>query len=304
MVRKSEQMRHYENTDYIDENMKVKQGLERETIVRVTPSTQPVPLLVSCFGITEPCPTYHIKRTSCGYFIFEYVISGKGYIINNGEMFSVEAGDAYLLQPGSKHEYYADSQTPYKKYWINFRSDFFHDVLNAYHLENKTVFQQINLKESFEKLFALEQTETKNDDIYCEASAILFDMFMKIAQKEHQDKSHSELASRIQTMLLYAVTNPWSIEHIAHDLYISKSYLIREFKRSYGCTPHQYLLDKRIELAKQQLQNTQQSIQDISDSLCFSDSHYFSNLFKAKTGFTPTQYRQLNQPNSTSPILE
>jgi AraC-like DNA-binding protein len=54
-------------------------------------------------------------------------------------------------------------------------------------------------------------------------------------------------------------------------------------------------LDRRIELAKQQLQNTQQSIQDISDSLCFSDSHYFSNLFKAKTGFTPTQYRQLNQ---------
>jgi YesN/AraC family two-component response regulator len=52
-------------------------------------------------------------------------------------------------------------------------------------------------------------------------------------------------------------------------------------------------LEKKISFAKKLLVDTSLSVKQISDKLCFSDEYYFSNIFKKKTGQTPSQYRSL-----------
>jgi len=67
--------------------------------------------------------------------------------------------------------------------------------------------------------------------------------------------------------------------------------LLRIFKKYYGTTPRQYLINKRIEKAKCFLQSGK-SVSDTCYIIGFESINSFSNLFKAKTGMSPSIYRK------------
>ena len=83
-----------------------------------------------------------------------------------------------------------------------------------------------------------------------------------------------------------------STESLAASIYKSPSQAIRIFKKKYGVTPYDYYVNIRIKKAVSLLKNTRLSIKEISYRLCFCDEHYFSNLFKKKTGKSPREYRK------------
>lgn len=75
--------------------------------------------------------------------------------------------------------------------------------------------------------------------------------------------------------------------------FVSKYHLLRLFKRYYGRTPNQYLIDKRIEKAKEFIKNGL-SISETCYEVGFESLGSFSTLFKRKTGFTPRAYQKRN----------
>ncbi|MEO9870698.1 helix-turn-helix domain-containing protein [Ekhidna sp.] len=83
--------------------------------------------------------------------------------------------------------------------------------------------------------------------------------------------------------------------------FISKYHLIRLFKKYYGLTPRQYLIDKRIEKSKEHLLNAM-TVTKTCYAVGFSSLGSFSVLFKTKTGKTPAQFRkeQLSRSNLVS----
>lgn len=279
----------------IDRNMVIHDGIENEKICFIIRSLVDRPLSLANFGVTPPTAGYHIKRDKCGYFVLEYVYTGRGTVINNGERYTVEAGDVYILTPGSEHEYFADPAMPYGKYWVNFRGDFFYRVMQEYKIDNRTVFHGVDLSAQFERLFALESFSRENDLIYCRASAILFEMLMLCVEKGSEDVSVSYYAGRLRNLLDFAVTKHDSLESMCKTLFISKSFAIKEFKKYFSCTPHEYLMRKRMELAKRLLCETDRTVAEIAEALCFSDAHYFSNFFKAREGIGPLQYRKFSR---------
>ena len=78
---------------------------------------------------------------------------------------------------------------------------------------------------------------------------------------------------------------------LAHLHFASKYHLIRVFKKYYGITPRQYLINKRIEKAKIFLASGK-SVSDTCYTIGFESINSFSNLFKAKTGMPPSVYRR------------
>ena len=82
-----------------------------------------------------------------------------------------------------------------------------------------------------------------------------------------------------------------NLDTVASNLHISKSNLIRVFKKNYGVTPYEYLLTLKTETAKILLRETTMSVKEIADRLCISDEHYFSSLFFARVGMRPREYR-------------
>ena len=79
---------------------------------------------------------------------------------------------------------------------------------------------------------------------------------------------------------------------LARFVYLSSSYFSRAFKRSFGIPPHRYLVQRRIERAKELLANSALSIGQIGIALGFSQTGSFSAAFRHVTGITPTDYRR------------
>ena len=71
----------------------------------------------------------------------------------------------------------------------------------------------------------------------------------------------------------------------------SKYHLIRIFKKYYGITPRQYLINKRIEMAKKHLKSGK-SVAETCYSVGFASINSFSNLFRSKAGVSPSAYQR------------
>lgn len=81
------------------------------------------------------------------------------------------------------------------------------------------------------------------------------------------------------------------LTHLAAMLGISEFHFSRQFKRTLGTAPYQYLLQQRVERAKQLLKQSDRSIADIA-LLCGFNSHsHLSKQFRQLTGITPKVYR-------------
>lgn len=81
-----------------------------------------------------------------------------------------------------------------------------------------------------------------------------------------------------------------SVDDLAELLFCSKFYFLREFKKLVGVTPYQYLMSKRLDLAKQKLNHSSANIALISHEFGFNDQSHFTRAFKAHYGMTPGQY--------------
>lgn len=72
---------------------------------------------------------------------------------------------------------------------------------------------------------------------------------------------------------------------------ISKYHLLRLFKKYYGLTPRQYLIDMRMEQSKEHLKNGM-SVTEACFAVGFESLGSFSSLFKSKTGKSPSEYQK------------
>jgi len=85
-----------------------------------------------------------------------------------------------------------------------------------------------------------------------------------------------------------------NVKHLASKLNFSSSYLSDLLKKETGKTAQEHIHLFVIDKAKNKLLNSNNSISEIGYSLGFEYPQHFSNLFKAKTGFSPSEYRILN----------
>ena len=74
----------------------------------------------------------------------------------------------------------------------------------------------------------------------------------------------------------------------------SVSYFLSLYKKIYGVSPIDELIDYRILQSKAMLESNIISISEIAERCGFSGLYYFSRIFKRKVGMTPTQYRALH----------
>ena len=81
------------------------------------------------------------------------------------------------------------------------------------------------------------------------------------------------------------------IKEICSYLSCSKSTLVKSFKEEFGTTVGAYITDVRLAEAERLLRNGNLSIQEIARECGFCDQSYFSKVFVAKNGMTPTDYR-------------
>jgi two-component system response regulator YesN len=85
--------------------------------------------------------------------------------------------------------------------------------------------------------------------------------------------------------------NIQNIEQIVTPLYISPSHANFIFKQATGKTIFEYLVNRRIEVARQMLSDPYCRVYEVSEKVGYMSKSYFTSVFKDHTGQTPKQYR-------------
>ncbi len=243
-------------------------------------------------GQTYPFSSYKIhRRETAGRHLFEFVLGGRGEIEIDGKRMPLSAGDTFFLGKGSMQDYHSDKKDPLKKIWVSLRSDYIDAMLESYRI--KTGVYKVNVKNNFLAIYNIARAATSQQDKFFEVADNLHEIITALSKSVLL--SESDTVSVIKNELLSAVYSKTTLDEIAARLFISKSGLIRIFKKSTGVTPYQFLLDEKLSVAKALLSSTDMTVKAISDMLCFTDEHYFSYLFKQKTGRTPTEYKKTTE---------
>lgn len=83
-----------------------------------------------------------------------------------------------------------------------------------------------------------------------------------------------------------------TVSDVLQAVPMSRTLLERSFKRNLGLTPHNYLINIRVERVKKLLATTKTSIGEIAEKCGFEHIEYLSVAFKRQTGKTPSEYRK------------
>jgi len=192
-------------------------------------------------------------------------------------------------------------------------------------LDGKTVTTNFRFSRSFKKHYPSvnlkpERILTEDSGILCSgATSSLFDLSIYLIEKfgyeelaavcrkmllmepRHSQspyfifdyhKDHTDITvKKAQCHMEEKFAEPISLESLANNLGISPRHFARRFKSATGDSPLLYLQRIRIEAAKQQLEKTMHSVDEITQRVGYEDPNSFRKLFKKNTGLLPREYR-------------
>ena len=244
----------------------------------------------SLCGTTFPDKKYRINRPQSKIACIEYVEEGSGTVYVGGEKFYPSAGDSYFLQAGKSHCYFSNEERPWKKHFINLSGKLLESLAEGYGLSNASYFEGLDTSDELRRIIELGKSGV--DDCSAELIGIINELFLKMHNHIKEKSENRGIEAEMKDFLNTQITAKFHIELLCKHISKSESQTIRIFKNAYGITPYAYVLGKKIDLAQRMLTGTNLSVKQIATKLCFVDEYYFSNTFKQKTGYTPTEYRR------------
>jgi AraC-like DNA-binding protein len=140
-----------------------------------------------------------------------------------------------------------------------------------------------------------------NIELILEQLTILLDTYFEIqyfrylnAHKLEFRKSRTRIANAdlmldAKSILNNQLDQDLHLDSLAHQIGVSKFHLIRLFKKSFGLTPHQYLIEKRLNRALELL--PKMHVHEVALAVGFSDASSFGKAFKQKFGYTPSLFK-------------
>jgi AraC-like DNA-binding protein len=97
--------------------------------------------------------------------------------------------------------------------------------------------------------------------------------------------------------------NNISLDDMSKNMYLSSVYISKVFKEKTGESPINYLINLRLEKAKDLLISTESLIKSIARSVGYNDAYYFSKLFKKYYGHSPYKFRLISRQEKKTTFL-
>lgn len=118
-------------------------------------------------------------------------------------------------------------------------------------------------------------------------------MFGIFAEGDRQSRHVRERAEEIRAYLEENLTRDLDIKQVARAASLSPFYLTRIFKARFGVPPYRYLIELRIDRARELLRESSLSVTQICQRSGFNSLSHFITTFRLHTGLTPSQYRRM-----------
>lgn len=254
----------------------------------------------------------HPNRRNLSYFDIILVLEGELYITEEDSEWIIRKDEGLILLP-KKHHYSTKACSCHTKfYWLHFYTDgkwvqgespvilkSTIDIPNLhYHNEDYTMhlnkWQKLNDPEHIYSIIeALLKGTIEPQSISFWKNQQRFLSLLKILEEQGSLKlAYMSLAEKIEIYLKNNFTQNITNQTLSEHFHFHKNYLIRCMKKTYGCTPLEYLSNYRLENAVNLLMKTNLPISAISEQCGYENVPYFSLSFKKKFACSPLNYRK------------
>ncbi|UOQ87157.1 AraC family transcriptional regulator [Gracilibacillus salinarum] len=113
----------------------------------------------------------------------------------------------------------------------------------------------------------------------------------RVSEQQNPVDFHDQIVKEINEVW----NTEWRLDTIAEHLHISKFYLCRFFKKEFGVTIQEYILQRRLFEANRLLTESSLTVHEISEHVGFQSASSFIRRFKERNRVTPNQYRKKQQ---------
>ena len=245
---------------------------------------------------TDPCHAYgpHIRN----HYLFHYVISGKGKLFANEEVYDIGPRQGFLIVPGQITTYRADEQEPWEYTWLEFDGLHAHESIQAAGISGaKPVYtaagREAGQRLQDEMLYIVNHGDA--DPIHLIGHGFLFLEQLAACSATRRYFGERRLRDFYMREALSFIDqnyqNDISIEDIAAVCGLNRSYFGKIFRDTVGESPQEYLLHYRMARAAQLLKETKQPIGEIAPQVGYANQLHFSRAFKNVHGVSPREYR-------------
>lgn len=143
-----------------------------------------------------------------------------------------------------------------------------------------------------EQLFGLTVRENCHQFIFGDTDQVQQKSLAKfIPYRQHNDS----LIHQLQDWMHSSHNYQFSVSELSKRIHLSERQMKRRFKLATGQTPIQYIQQIRLSTAKDRLEKTKQTVEEISRAVGYEDVRYFRELFKKSNDMTPLEYRKRYQ---------
>lgn len=250
------------------------------------------------------------------YIELSLVLEGNAYWKVDGKEYKLTRGDLLLMNPGIRHQGIYRKDNQYKEFILGFTQVHFRNMKpnvidfgedkRIYSIKDKYLTKMEQVCFSIE-----EESKGSNPGRYFMIKTYLMQLILLLYRNETGDcdkESSKNQGGRtdfddvhknyvVDQMIAYLnehYMEKISLDQIAKNMYLSTFYISKIFKAETGNTPINYLIEKRMEKAKELLESNEKvPIQTIASAVGYDDVYHFSKSFKKSFGTPPSTYRKL-----------
>jgi len=208
--------------------------------------------------------------------VIHYIRKGKGTFCSRGEVYKLQAGQAFIIIPGETVSYYPDPKDPWEYAWVDFNgklSTHFSSLPPVFTMPEGgfSSFHDIrNAPPSFPYL-------------------VVSDLFFLYAKLVKPQTHRPDLIRTITDHILQCYMQNISVDKFAKRFNLDRSYLSKKFKKQTGKSIYAYLTEVRLYHAKRLIYEGH-NCKEASLMCGFNNTANFFKMFKKHYGYTPGEW--------------
>ena len=237
------------------------------------------------------------KRDHLNSYLFFYVHNGSGILHYEGTDYSLSAGDAVFIDCRNGY-WQKTSQDLWSLSWVHFNGNTMPAIYRKYQERGGKPAFHMNESQAIvpllEQIYEVAEGRDYIRDMYLnELIAKLLTILMKESwdPEKNRNKRNDDRLEQIREFLDTHFAERILLDDLSQKFFINKYYLTRVFGNQYGCSIDQYLMQKRITFAKEQLRFTDKTLEVIARECGLNDAAYLSRVFRKIEKINPGAYR-------------